>query len=169
MTGEPIPEYRVIYFMRRALTSIVEFRSGLTRVRSAPEFKKAEGRMPSVAADYLMKADQYLNQHWKQINEFRNEFGAHVQPGGVEFATSHLLGSVGTITWNFAADGLPMGLECDFADQLVAGAVTSKIPVGSDMLAETRKALETIIASFVHVQAAMCALALSFLWDRFGR
>jgi hypothetical protein len=168
-TGLPIPEYRVIYFLRRALASIVEFRGGLTRVRSNPEFKQAEGSISKMAADYLLDAERHLNQHWIQTRGLRNELGAHVQAGGVNFATTNLAGAVGRITWNSASDGLPMGLGCNFAGRIVAGSITSKLPPGGDMLAEAHKALEVITASFVHVQAAMCALALSFLWNRFGR
>lgn len=167
--GLPIPEYRTIYFLRRALASIVEFRGGLTRVRSNPDFKQAEGSMPKIASEHLLDAERHLNQHWNQIKDLRNELGAHVQAEGVNFATTNLAGAVGSITWNFASDGLPMGLECNFAGQIVAGSITSKLPRGGDMLAEAQKALDVIISSFVHVQAAMCGLALSFLWDRFGR
>jgi hypothetical protein len=91
-----------------------------------------------------------------------------MQAGGVKFATANLDGAIGGITWNHASDGLPMGLECDFAGQIVVGAMTSKLPTSTDTKGEARKALQVIIDSFVHVQAAMCALVHAFLWDRFG-
>jgi hypothetical protein len=62
-----------------------------------------------------------------------------------------------------------MGLECDFAGQIVVGAISSKLPANTDVQAEAQNALGVIIDGFVHVQAAMCALAHAFLWDRFGR
>jgi hypothetical protein len=164
----PIPEYRVIYFLRRALSSIVEFRGGLTKVRSGAEFKRAANNMSKITADHLFEAERYLNQHWGQLKEFRNELGGHVQLGGVKFATENLSGTVGSITWNSDSDGLPMGLECNFAGQIVAGSMTSKLPAGS-LLADAQEVLEVIIGSFVYVQLAMCALAITFLWDRFGR
>jgi hypothetical protein len=34
-------QYRVMYFLRRALSTLIEFRGGLTTVRLTPEFKSA--------------------------------------------------------------------------------------------------------------------------------
>jgi hypothetical protein len=168
-TGAPLPEYRVIYFLRRALTTIFEFRRGLTVVRKSPEFKQAAASLIAMDSSYIALADRYLQQHWQQIKDFRNEFGAHLQEAGVRFATTNLAGASGSITWNHASDGLPMGLECDFAGQVVVGAISSKLPANTDVQAEAQKALGVIIDGFVHVQAAMCALAHAFLWDRFGK
>ena len=163
-----LPEYRVIYFLRRALTSVFEFRRGLTLVRKSDGFKQAEARLSETDRDSIAFADTYLQQHWPQVKDFRNEFGAHMQAAGVKFATANLDGTIGGITWNFASDGLPMGLECDFAGQIVVGAMMSKLPTSTDMKDEAQKALQIIIESFVPVQAAMCGLVHAFLWDRFG-
>jgi hypothetical protein len=168
-TGAPLPDYRVIYFLRRALTTIFEFGRALTIVRRCPEFKRSEARLATIDSSYITTADRYLQEHWRQIKDFRNEFGAHIQAKGVQFATSNLAGSLGSITWNSASDGLPMGLECDFAGQIVVGTIASKLPGSTDVHAELQKALAVIIDGFVHAQAAMCALAHAFLWDRFGR
>ena len=168
-TEESLPEYRVIYFLRRALSTLVEFRGTLTVVRKSSEFKQAEWTLTAMDAGNITGADRFLQQNWQQINECRNTFGAHIQHSGVEFATSNLTGVVGSVTWNSAADGLPMGLECDFAAQIVAGAFSSRLQTGADVRTEAQNALAVISEGFVHTQAAMCALVHAFLWNRFEK
>ena len=165
-TGKPIPEFRVIYFLRRALGTLCEFRRGLTAVRICAEFKDAKSGLNVLDARSIASADTFLQKNWQQIKDFRNEFGAHMQEAGVRFAAKNLDGIIGSITWNHGSN---MGLECDFAAQIVAGAIVSKLPPSSDPKAEASKALQTVIEAFVHVQAAMCALAHAFLWTRFGK
>src|SRR5579884_1791125 len=112
-TEAPIPDYRAIYFLRRAINTLDEFRRGLTAVRKYDEFKQAERNLTSLDANSILSADRFLQKNLKQINDFRNEFGAHIQEQGVRFAVENLGGAVGSITWNSALDGL-MGLECGF-------------------------------------------------------
>jgi len=88
-------QYRVMYFLRRALSTLIEFRGGLTMVRLTPEFKSAS--LSTMDEGYITKADQYLQQQWPRIKELRNEFGGHVQLPGVRFATQHFSDVVGPL------------------------------------------------------------------------
>lgn len=167
-TGKVEGEFRVAYFMRRALVTLVEFRRGLTMVRKTAEFKQAQPFLPNLHSKSLLEADQYFQQNEKRIKEFRNEFGGHVQSAGIGFATKHLSNVVGSVAWNRSSDGWTIGLECHFAADLVSGAITSRLVGGADVKDELTKAMHVIIEGFNHVQAATCALVHAFLWDRFG-
>lgn len=160
-------QYRVMYFLRRALSTLIEFRGGLTTVRLTPEFKSAS--LSTMDEGYIAKADQYLQEHWPKIKDLRNEFGGHVQLQGVRFATQHFSDVIGSVTWNRATDGWSMALECEFAGHVVAGAISSKLATGTDVRAELRTALQIISDGFLHAQAAMVAFVHAFLWDRFGQ
>jgi hypothetical protein len=165
---EPNMQYRGIYFLRRSLVTLSEFRGGLTRLRMTGEFKQAVGRLSAVDASHIAAADKYLQQNSARITELRNEFGGHVQPGSIEFATKHVSNVVGKVTWNRApAPGAP-GLECFFACDLVAGAISSRMQSGADAHSELRAALVIISEGTLQAQLAMCALVHAFLWDAFG-
>src|SRR5262249_31273982 len=84
------------------------------------------------------------------------------------FALSHFKEEVGHVTWNRNSDGWTMKLECDFAWQILAGAISSRLQAGTDVRLELHKALDILSKGFIHAQAAMCALVHAFLWDSFG-
>lgn len=166
--GAEAVDYRTMYYLRRSLSTLVEFRGALTTVRGTAEFKQAEASLPKRDAAYILKADQYLQTNWAQIKDLRNEFGSHIQMNGIKFALLNCDALVSRVTWNRSADGWTMGLECDFAGDLVAGAIGSKLQAGTDVLSELRKAIQIIADGFVHAQAATLGLVHAFLWDRFG-
>ena len=160
--------FRVMYFIRRALVTLVEFRRGLTRLRQTKEFREAEANLLDIDAAYLLRADQYFQRHFHRIKELRNEFGGHLQGTGVEFSTKHLSDAVGKITWNRSCDGWTLGLECSFAADIVSGAIVSRVLGGTDVRKELENTLDIIVNGFNHAQGATCALVHAFLWDRFG-
>lgn len=167
VAGESGMEFRVMYFLRRAIATLVEFRGGLTTVTRTPEFKAAKWRMSALDSRCIADADRHLQQNWPQIKELRNEFAGHIQMPGVEFALSKFSDEVGKVTWDHSSDGWTMGLECDFAGQVLAGAMGSRLPAGTDLQVELNKAIDVISQGFNHAQAALVALVHAFLWDRF--
>jgi hypothetical protein len=166
--GQPDSDNRVPYFLRRSLATLVEFRGALTTIRKSAEFKLAEPNLTTLDARCILDADRFLQQNWTQIKDLRNEFAGHIQIGPIESTMKNLTNDVGKVTWNPDSAGWTVGIECDFAATLLAGVITSSLPVGSDVLGEFRKAVEVISDEFNHAQAAMVALVHAFLWDRFG-
>jgi hypothetical protein len=169
-TGQPMDadDFRVAYFLRRALVTLVEFRRALTRIRVTDEFKKAIQDEPNVEADELVPAERFFQQNGERLKALRNEFGGHIQDAGMKFATGHVSDVIGKITVARDCNGWTLGLECDFAGHLMAGVITSKLQ-GKDYKQELREAIEMIAEAFVHAQAATGALVYMFLWARFGR
>src|SRR5437773_2543039 len=88
-------DYRLLYFLRRALASLVEFRGTLNRIRQTEEFKNAT--LTCMDTRYIMDADRFLQQNWKTIKDLRNEFAGHIQSAAVEFATQNLTDEVGAV------------------------------------------------------------------------
>jgi len=160
-------QYRVMYFLRRALSTVIEFRGGLTTVCKTPEFKSAE--LTALDQRYITEADQFLQGNWARLKELRNEFGGHVKLPGVQFAAEHFSDVFGSVTWNPATTAWSVALECDFAGHIIAGAISSRLTTGTDVRAELQAAIKIIGDGFVHAQAAMVALVHAFLWERFGR
>jgi hypothetical protein len=167
--GEPDWDYRLSYFLRRSLATLVEFRGALTVVKRTEEFKKARPGLSALDAKLIAEADKFLQQHWPRIKELRNEFAGHISADAVDFALKNLTNEVGKVTWNPGSDTWTGGVECDFAGVVVAGVISSKLQDGGDVRAELRKALDIMSQGFNHAQAAMVALVHAFLWDRFGK
>lgn len=161
-------DFRFTYFIRRALVTLMEFQSVVTAIRLTKEFKRAEPSIARSEADDILHVTQYFQRNGKRLNELRNEFGGHIQPAAVRFATEHLSDVVGKITMNRSMRGWTLGLDCHFASSLVAGVISSKLASGTDAKQELRTAMDTINEGFVLVQPATAALVLCFLWDRFG-
>jgi hypothetical protein len=159
-------EYRMIYFIRRVLSTLMEFRSALTTVRITKEFKSAESSLQSMYANHIVEADRYFQQHGKQIKELRNEFGGHLQSAGVKFALRNLDDTVGRISWG-SSDGWTMGLDCGFAGHIAAGTICSMLPHG-DVRDEYAKVSKVLADGFFHVNKSSMALVRAFLWERFG-
>ncbi|HVP49253.1 MAG TPA: hypothetical protein VMT32_21820 [Bryobacteraceae bacterium] len=166
---EPEMQYRGIYFLRRCLQTLSEFRGGLTRLRMTSEFKQTVGSLTAVDASYIAAADKYLQQNSDRIKELRNELGGHFRLAGIEFAAKHFSNVVGKVTWNRTPGPGSPGLECPFAADLVAGAISSKMQAGTDAHTELRRALAIISEGSLHAQGAMCALVHAFLWEEFGK
>jgi hypothetical protein len=157
---------RTPYYLRRAIGTLAEFGRGLNVVRRMDEFKNAQ--LSAMDEKYIIEADKFIQQNWKLIKDLRNEFGGHVQTEAVEFAVKHLTNEVGVVTWNPDPEKWSIGIECDFAKILLAGASSSKFQSGSDVGEEFRRALAILTEGLHHVQFAMTALVHAFLWDRFG-
>jgi hypothetical protein len=160
-------DYRLLYFLRRALATLVEFRGALTRVKQTDEFKKAD--LTDIDARFIADADRFLQQNWATIKELRNEFAGHIQGPAVEFATKNLTDQVGGVTWRPDHTGWRTGIECEFAGVILAGVISSKLQAGGDVEAEFSKAFAVISEGFNLARFAMVALVHAFLWDRFGR
>jgi hypothetical protein len=62
--GKPNMDYRVMYFLRRALATLVEFRGGLTTAIRTREFKDARDGLSSLDATSVFDAEKYLASNW---------------------------------------------------------------------------------------------------------
>jgi hypothetical protein len=162
-------KYRTVYFLRRSLATLNEYQGGLTQVLTTDEFKRAKPGLSEMDASEIVAANSYFQKNTQRIKELRNEFGGHLKLASVEFATTHFSSDVfGKVTWDSPkTEGL--SLELHYANEVVAGAISSRLQGGANLVDELRTALEVIMQGYVHVQGSMLALTHAFLWDRFGR
>jgi len=163
-------KYRAIYFLRRSLVTLNEFQGGLTQLQITDEFKRAKSSLSKMDADEITAANLFFQQNSDRMKEFRNELGGHLKLAGIEFATAHFTSDVsGKIEWNtHKSDDHCLSLELHYANEIVAGAISSRLQGRKDLVEELREALEFIMQGYVHVQGSMYALTHAFLWDRFG-
>jgi hypothetical protein len=98
-----------MYFLRRSLSTLIEFRGGLTTVRLTREYKQAS--LTPMDGGYTNPAEQFLQEHWDR-HPVRD---------------TALLRRRREVTWQRPTDDDPGGLSCAFAGHVVAGAISSKL------------------------------------------
>jgi hypothetical protein len=162
-------EYRFFYFLRRSLVTLVEFRGVLTRVGISPEFKKAKNALSKQHREHIATADKFFQQHANRLNDLRNDLGGHLKDSAVRFSTGHLDNAVGKAIWNSSPEGEVLALELHFAADIACQAFCSKFEGGKEPIAELQRICQISSDGYLHVQAAMYAIARAFLWDEFGK
>jgi hypothetical protein len=161
--------YRFFYFLRRSLVTLCEFRGALTRIGMSPEFKEAKEGLAPHHRQHITDADRFFQEHADLLKNLRNDVGGHLKDRVVKFAAGHLDNAVGKAVWNSSPEGEVLALELHFATDVVCQALCSKFEEGRDPRIELQRINNMIFTGFIHVQAAMYAIARAFLWDEFGR
>jgi hypothetical protein len=161
--------YRFFYFLRRSLVTLCEFRGALTRIGMSPEFKEAKDALALHHRQHIADADRFFQEHADLLKGLRNDLGGHLKDRVVKFAAGHLDNAVGKAIWNSSPEGEVLALELHFALDVVCQSLCSKFEEGKDAVEELHRITEVVFAGFLHVQAAMYAIARAFLWDEFGR
>jgi hypothetical protein len=164
-------QYRALYFLRRSLATLTEYHGCLAQILSTREFKSVAPSLAKMHAADITAANRYFQGNLSQIKELRNELGGHFKPGSVEFATANLPPDIcGKVTWcSQRREDNQLSLELHYANEVLAGAISSRLQGGVDLVEELQKALDVVMQGYTHVHCSMLALARAFLWDRFGR
>jgi hypothetical protein len=158
--------YESLYFIRRSLVTIQEFHGCLIEILKTQEYRSAEPKISGPVRQMVTRADQYFQSKNKRIKELRNQLGGHFKPDAVEFAVRNFdPGTIGEVVLQ-PSDTLP-ALKLLYADQLVKGAIVSRLPDNAKLEEELKMALDIIGGAQHHAIAATYALVYAFLWDRF--
>jgi hypothetical protein len=113
-------------------------------------------------------AHSYFSKKIDLINQFRNEFGGHLDQRAISRALAILVvGTPGTISREKTSIGNFI-LQNHYAAPILQAAVLSKLKPGIDLDQEMDAVLHIIAESINHTQKATQALVYGFLWERFG-
>jgi hypothetical protein len=157
--------YESLYFIRRSLVTIQEFHGCLMEILKTEEYR-TEPKISGPLRKLIAGADQYFQSKNKRIKELRNQLGGHLKPDAVNFAVQNLdPGAIGEVILS-SSDTLP-ALQLLYADQLVKGAIVSRLPDKAKLEEELKMALDIIRGAQRHAIAATFALVYTFLWNRF--
>jgi hypothetical protein len=165
--GTSLEQYRFLYLIRRSITTMYEFQGGLTQLCGEEEFKGAETRMSDLNRTSIDEANKYLQGACSRIKEWRNFIGGHFQSKAARMACEKIAPStIGGITWQ--ADGKePMALRLEYAEHLVAGAISGLLK-SEDLEAELGHAMNELMGGYTAMQKATFGLVHHFLWPKFG-
>lgn len=161
-------DYRKLYFVRRSLVTLSEVAGCVKAIAANSEFRE---RKVNSRASYLQDVDDansYFSKKIDLINQFRNEFGGHLDQKAIKRALGILaLGTPGTISREKTSIDNFI-LQNRYAAPILSAAVLSRLKPGIDLDQEMDAVFHIIAESIDHTQKATQALVYGFVWERFG-
>lgn len=172
--------YRVHYFLRRSMVTLLEFRGSLLQLSKTREFKaesfatfhpdasaarKANRDLFGIVTDAL----KFFDAHHKILKDLRNAVGGHFSAEAAASATVNVdPGAVGKLEIKFDALGKGGGPKLFFAGELAATAFTRRLPGVKPRPEEIKDAIVMMRDGYAHATRSMHALIILFLWERFA-
>jgi hypothetical protein len=160
--------YRRLYFVRRSLVTLSEVAGCVKAIAANSEFRERKVTSRALYLQDVDDAHSYFSKKINLVNQFRNEFGGHLDQRAISRALAMLVvGTPGTISREKTSIGNFI-LQNHYAAPILQAAVLSKLKPGIDLGQEMDAVLHIIAESINHTQKATQALVYGFLWERFG-
>jgi hypothetical protein len=169
--------YRVHYFLRRSMVTLLEFRGALLRLSRTAEFKTERTRVFRRDAlrakkqnrdlfGNILAALRFFDSNHKLLKDLRNAVGGHFSDAAAASATAHVDAS-GKLEITFDALQRGGGAKLHYAGEIAATAFTMKLPGFKPREEEIGEAIRMIRDGYAHAAKSMHSLIILFLWERF--
>lgn len=172
--------YRVHYFLRRSVATLIEFKGALVRASRTTEFKARQALClhPDASLTRTSQAElfkrvsdarTFFEKHHDELNSLRNAVGGHFSDKAAHRATANVHpNAVGTLEITFDKSGRGGGARLHYAGEIAATAFVGHLPGIKPRQEEIEDAICMIRDGYAYLTKAMHALVALFLWDRFG-
>jgi hypothetical protein len=158
--------FEVLYYIRRSIASLMEYRGALGQLCGEEEFQK---RLPALSAKHtahIIEARDFFVEKHNLIKSLRNDIGGHFQFDYARHATANFPPEeTGKIEW-LADSPAAWSLNIDLAVNIVVAGLEKTLKPKTDAVTEFREMIAAIGEAYQHVQAATYALVYCFLWSR---
>jgi hypothetical protein len=161
-------KYRINYFLRRSIATLLEFEGALNKLSKTSEYKAARDNIDRGLIRTVSEAIRFFQHHHRLLKSLRNDIGGHFNDDAAAFATRHTEPDVTAkieITFHPFRDG--GGAKLHFAGEIAATAFTKSLPGRKPRGEEIEDVIRTIRDAYAHATQTMHALVIAFLWDRF--
>jgi hypothetical protein len=163
------PEYRKLYFMRRAIATAVEFQQAVEQIATCKEFREIEERALNQKDPYYptewLPGLQFFRSNRKLLRTVRNDVGGHFG----EQATIHALSIISddyVVRMEVQYDGENnCQVLLPFANELAAAALLKNIP-GATQEEKAKAVADLLIETVKHAIEIVQFLVPACLWDR---
>lgn len=117
--------YRRLYFVRRAIATVLEMKGGFQRLDQCPEFQNVlRSFTPEETADWRA-AVTFLVDHEQEFRQIRNDVGGHFLEQAADYALASISAkATGVIIIQRGTKPQTAGPFLKFASELVANAIT---------------------------------------------
>jgi hypothetical protein len=170
--------YRIHYFLRRSMVTLLEFRGALLRVSQTREYKTEKASASRSDSPQRRNRDlftmvdtalAFFTSNHKLLKELRNAVGGHFSAAAAESATKNLEpDATGKLEITFDPYGRGGGPKLYYAGELAATAFTRNLPGVKSRGDEIADAIRMMRDGYAHATRSMHALIILFLWERFG-
>jgi hypothetical protein len=172
-------KYRVHYFLRRSMLTLLEFRGALNQLSRTDEFKTEKAATFRRDTSEAKKANRdlfkiiaaaltFFESNHKLLKNLRNEVGGHFSFTAAAAATAHVeADTIGKLEITFDKLRRGGGPKLHYAGEIAAAAFTKTLPGIKSRQGDIEDAIKMMRDAYVHAANSMHALIIIFLWDRF--
>ena len=173
-------KYRVHYFLRRSIATLLEFRGSLIKMsrteeyeaekalsfhQDAPVAKTSQRELFRTLSDALV----FFHHHHALLKNLRNAVGGHFTYVAAAQATARMESdAVGTLKITFDVARQGGGLKLHYAGEIAVTAFAQSLPGIKPRPEEIEEAIRMIRDAYPHATESMNSLVILFLWDRFA-
>lgn len=119
-------KYRRLYFIRRAVATLVEYGGALVRLDQCPEFAKIRERFSPRELQQWSEAKHFFDENKAVLANVRNHIGGHFQEKASAYALSNMHPqAVAKIEIVRAPRDNRVGIKLKFVGELAATALTA--------------------------------------------
>lgn len=160
------PRYRVNYFLRRAIATLVEFAEAVRLLSELDDFQHFVRSVDAPLRNYWSNGSAYFKLNERFLESIRNDIGGHFGSKAATYALENLsTDAVGRM--EFRRAGKEQTMHLHFAGELVATAMLRHLE-GEGVEDRFHQITQVSLEGFR--QATLCVqfVAIGYLWDRFG-
>lgn len=160
--------YRRLYFIRRAISTVLEIRGAFQRLDQLPEFRRLRMNFSAEQDTAWRAAVDFLLAHDADLRQIRDDVGGHFQERAADYALDHMSSKeVGMITIEEGKKHNTAGSTLEFAGAIVAMAITRH---KGDKTANEfyTRTLRLLMRALRHITQQVHVLTYHYLWPRFG-
>jgi len=160
------PRFRVNYFLRRAIATLVEFAEAVRLLSELDDFQQFVQSVDEPLRSYWSNGSSHFKSNERLLESIRNDIGGHFGSKAATYALENLSAdAVGRM--EFRGTGKEQTMHLHFAGELVATAMLRHLE-GDGVEDRFHQITQVSLEGFR--QATLCVqfVAIGYLWDRFG-
>ena len=163
-------QYRRLYFLRRSMITLVEFRATLQRLSENSAFRALRAHFDDECEQRLSRAETFFGQHHAVLKAIRNDCGGHFQLRTANSVVHEHLHdeTTGAMEVDFGRLGDRVEIHLRFAVEFVGSSVVLQQPKGVELDSFVKELFQTIREGWMHVVAVVHVLIKSYLAPAFG-
>jgi hypothetical protein len=154
--------YRVHYFLRRSIATLVEFAEALRLLNACSDFVVVKSTFDDEVKRRWNDGIKFFADQEEFLKPIRNDTGGHFGPQAALYAIEHLNpGALGKIE----ADNKTLHLH--FAGEIAATAILRHLE-GQSTDVGFKNLLKTVLIGYQHSTTCVHCLAVTYLWQKFA-
>jgi hypothetical protein len=159
--------YRRLYFLRRAIATLLEFKGALLRINELPEFRVVKDSFTKEEKEQWDEALAFFKNETNPLKLARDDVGGHFQERAAEYALNHP-GSTNAIMSIVIGKSDGAGPKLNFAGEIVARSLTRHKEAHEDSMEHVKDLIRLVSKSLKHATLPIHLISACYLWDRFS-